>query len=96
MTVLVEFHLDTRTETEVIRLRSPFADRGKAADKVQNLLEETSKSSSAMMQMRDADTGDYVMVNTMKLAHCRIYEQENGDSGERKSGDASTTTGDSE
>jgi len=76
MTVFVEFHLDTRTENQIVRIRSPFSDRGKAADKVKSLLSDTASSSSALMQVRDADTGDYVGINTMKLGMYRVYEEE--------------------
>lgn len=76
MTVFVEFHLDTRTENQVIEVRSPFSDKGKAADKMSKLITDTANSSSAMMQVRDANTGDYIAVNTMKLGHYRVYEKD--------------------
>jgi len=76
MTVFIEFHLDRRTENQTIRVQSPFADKGKAADKVSNLLEKTANSSSAMMQIRDVSSGDYIGVNTMKLGHYRVFESD--------------------
>jgi len=76
MTVYVEFHLDTRTSKETLEIVSPFDNRGKAADKIKSSLEETSKSSSAMMQVRDSESGDYVMINTMKLASVKVVERE--------------------
>jgi len=66
--IVVQFHMDTSTDNEVTKIRSPFDDRGKAADKINDLLSDTANSSSAMMQVRDAKTGDMIFVNTMKLA----------------------------
>jgi len=66
--IIVQFHMDTSTDNEVTKIHSPFDDRGKAADKISDLLLDTANSSSAMMQVRDAETGDMIFVNTMKLA----------------------------
>jgi len=76
MTVLIDFHLDTRTSNETITVESPFDDRAKAADKVKSLLLDTANSSSAIMKMRDSGSGDYIMVNTMKLASVEVRNDE--------------------
>lgn len=76
MNIVVQFHMDTSTDNEVTKIESAFDERGPAANKIKSLLEETSKSSSAMMKVMDARTGDYVFVNTMKLAKVVIREEQ--------------------
>lgn len=76
MTVMIDFHLDTsgeegRTKT----IQSPYADLGKTRDNLDERLDKTAQGSKALMPVRDAGSGDYVFVNTMKVADITIREE---------------------
>lgn len=66
--------MDTRSGEGSKTVKLPFDDRGKAADKTKEMLRDTANSSSALMQIRDAETGDFVFVNTMKLSSVTVEE----------------------
>jgi len=77
MAVKIAFNLDTQTENRVqITIRSPYADLGRTRDNISDRLDETAQSPKALMPVRDADTGNYVFVNTMKLSDIRVFEVE--------------------
>lgn len=76
MTIRIDFRLDTRNDTQKISIVSPFSDLDATRDNLQELLENTAKSKTAIMPVRDADTGDYIGINTMKLAVYNVYEVE--------------------
>lgn len=74
MAVYIRFELDTSTEVKTIELQSPYADKGQTRD---NLDERIAENNKALMPLRDAGTGDYVFINTMKIANIAVYEKEN-------------------
>lgn len=75
MTVFIDFILDTRTESSKITIQSPYSDLGQTRDNLDERLDNTANSPKALMPVRDADTGDYVFVNTMKIGNIRVYEE---------------------
>jgi hypothetical protein len=75
MTVFIEFNLDTRTEQSSVKIQSPFADVKATRDNLNERLDEVAKGSKALMPIRDADTGDFVFVNTMKIGSIDVFEE---------------------
>lgn len=75
MTVEISFQLDTSTGLKTVKVVSPFQDRGKTRDQISQRLDETAKSPKSVMPIRDVESGDYVFVNTMKLANIVIEEK---------------------
>lgn len=69
-TVVVEFTQDTKTGNEAVEVVTRYSDRGKAADKVKNLLSRA----DPFLKMRDAETGNYEFVHTMKTTNVKIYK----------------------
>lgn len=76
MTVMIRFNLDTKEKDEksTITIQSPFSDLGQTRDNLNERLDETATSPKAMMPIRDADTGSYIFVHTMKIASIDVYE----------------------
>lgn len=75
MSVIIEFHVDAKDGINTNTVESPYDNREAAASKVQDLLKETAQSDSPMLRIRDAATGDYVFVHTMKLASVVVREK---------------------
>lgn len=75
MTVYIDFRLDCNEKVEKTTVQSPFADVTATRDNLNERLDDCGK---ALMPVRDADTGNYVFVNTMKLASIEVREEEEG------------------
>jgi len=71
MTVEVQFQLDTNRAIEVATVTWPHDTREQAKDK----LEKVINNGDALLPVRDAETGDFVFVNTMKLSEIVIKEK---------------------
>jgi len=72
--IVAEFDLDVKQGEKTVEVTMPFSEVAPAADKINSLLQDTASSSSAMMQIRDADTGEYVFLNSMKISSVRLKD----------------------
>jgi len=76
MTVMIDFHLDTSGENGRTKtIQSPYADLGNTRDTLDERLNDTATSPKTLMPVRDAGSGDYVFVNTMKVADITVREE---------------------
>jgi len=68
--IMAEFNLDTKNGMVTEQICMPYGDLGAARDKMKSLLEKA----DPMIVMRDAETGEFVFIHTMKLASVKVYK----------------------
>lgn len=76
MSVRIDFELDTKDGMKTKSIKSPFADLNQTRDNIESRLDDMAGKSSALMPVRDAETGQYVFVHTMKIGAIRVYEED--------------------